>query len=94
VLPEKRYVYVDPSYFRTDYDRVGIFRHELGHLLGYRHEQIDRLSGCYHTEDNRWEELTPYDPKSVMHYFCGGHGTKTLAITDVDRAAHRKVYKK
>jgi hypothetical protein len=27
-----------------------------------------------------------------MHYFCGGVGSRDLAITDVDRAGSQKVY--
>jgi hypothetical protein len=36
--------------------------------------------------------LSDYDPRSVMHYFCGGVGMRTLEITDVDRTAARKLY--
>jgi hypothetical protein len=89
---DERYLYVDPSYFETEYDPVGVFRHELGHVLGYRHEQIDELSGCYHTEDNEWQSLSTYDPCSVMHYFCEGHGSLSLAFTDTDRTSHATLY--
>ncbi len=89
---DERYLYVDPSYFETEFDPVGVFRHELGHVLGYRHEHIDDLSGCYHTEDNEWEPLSSYDPRSVMHYFCEGHGTMELAFTETDRTSHSELY--
>jgi hypothetical protein len=89
---DERFLYVDPSYFATDFDPVGIFRHELGHVLGYRHEQLDERSGCYQIEDNEWESLSRYDPRSVMHYFCGGHGTMSLAFTATDKTSHRKLY--
>lgn len=37
-------------------------------------------------------DLTAYDPKSVMHYFCGDVGSRSLAITDVDRVGSQLVY--
>ena len=87
----KRYVYVAPSYFQTSFDRTGVLRHELGHVLGYRHEHIRDIAGCYY-EDNRWRPLTAYDPHSVMHYFCGSGGTMSLSLTASDRAGHRAFY--
>jgi hypothetical protein len=89
--PLRRYINIDPSYFTTTYDKVGVLRHELGHVLGYRHEHIQGIPGCYQ-EDNQWKPLTPYDPKSVMHYFCGGGGSMLLDLTDLDKAGHRKLY--
>ncbi len=88
----RRYLNIDPSYFTTDFDQVGVLRHELGHTLGYRHEHIRGIAGCY-SEDNQWKPLTPYDPESVMHYFCGGAGSLMLRLTDTDKAGHRKLYR-
>lgn len=87
----KRYVSVTPSFFATSFDRTGILRHEIGHVLGYRHEHNRALTGCYF-EDNRWTALTPYDPKSVMHYFCGGGGSRELKLSSSDIAGHRQLY--
>jgi len=90
--PLRRYLSVDPSYFsQTSFDKTGILRHELGHILGYRHEHIRGISGCGF-EDGAWKPLTPYDSHSVMHYFCGGGGTLGLQITAVDIAGHKKLY--
>ncbi|MEM6734017.1 MAG: matrixin family metalloprotease, partial [Myxococcota bacterium] len=52
----------------------GILRHELGHVLGFRHEHTRPEAGaCF--EDNNWRALTPYDSDSVMHYpQCNGTG--------------------
>ena len=92
--PIKRYVAIDPTYFSAQFDadfQVGVLRHELGHVLGYRHEQVRGIPGC-DREDNQWVPLTTYDPKSVMHYFCGGGGNMKLEISDLDKAGHRKLY--
>jgi hypothetical protein len=91
---DRRRVLVDPSYYDTDFDKVGVFRHELGHVLGWRHEQIHKNAppACPHEDDFDVKYLSEYDPKSVMHYFCGGVGSKELKITDIDRAGSVQVY--
>ena len=87
----RRFLNIDPSYFVAGFDQTGVLRHELGHVLGYRHEHIRGIPGCY-SEGNQWRPLTEYDPKSVMHYFCGGHGSVALALTDLDVRGHRQLY--
>ena len=37
---DRRRVLIDPSYFTTNFDKRGVLRHELGHVLGFRHEHI------------------------------------------------------
>lgn len=89
--PERRVLRIDPGYFVTQANKTGILRHELGHILGYRHEHIQGIPGCY-AEGGAWKPLTSYDPKSVMHYLCGDGGTLTLDLSTLDRAGHRKLY--
>lgn len=89
--PWRRYLYVGSDFFVTNFSKTGILRHELGHVLGYRHEHIVGVAGCYR-EDNMWRSLTNYDPKSVMHYFCGGGGTRELMISESDKIGHRRLY--
>lgn len=99
-LAVNRFLYVDPVYFAPGYDKVGVFRHELGHILGYRHEQLADKSarlipGCSASEEreNEWELLTPrYDAKSVMHYFCRDRGSLKLEFSDGDKIGHEKLY--
>lgn len=90
---QRRLVRIDPSYFANDlsFDRVGVLRHELGHVLGYRHEHIRSEAGCW-SEDNNWKPITRYDSKSVMHYLCGAGGSSKLRISDLDEAGHRQQY--
>lgn len=92
--PSRRRVLIDPSYFTTSFDHVGVLRHELGHTLGFRHEHI--RSGappvCPHEDTTGTINLTDYDPQSVMHYFCGGVGSRKLEITPVDRMGAQQLY--
>ncbi|MGE3283551.1 MAG: matrixin family metalloprotease [Alphaproteobacteria bacterium] len=94
--PVRRRVLIDPSFYADDlgFDRIGVLRHELGHVLGFRHEHI--RSGapplCPRERLDDTIELTKYDPRSVMHYFCGKVGSRDLRITDLDREGAQKVY--
>jgi len=88
---QKRHLYVFPGYLTTSFDHVGVLRHELGHVLGYRHEHIRKEAGCQ-SEDGAWKPLSPYDPHSVMHYYCGNGGTLSLKLTDFDKTSHRNLY--
>jgi hypothetical protein len=74
-------------------ETVGVFRHELGHVLGLRHEHTrpDAGLGCF--EDNSWRAVTDYDQSSVMHYpWCNGVSTSDLSITAVDRLGIERLY--
>lgn len=94
--PSRRRVLIDPSFYDDNlgFDRIGVLRHELGHVLGFRHEHI--RSGapplCPHEDLDDVIDLTKYDPQSVMHYFCGGGGSRDLKITEIDRQGAQKVY--
>lgn len=90
----RRRVLIDPSYYTTTFDQVGVLRHELGHVLGFRHEHIRSEAPPQCPDETTFdaENLTMYDPQSVMHYFCGQVGTRDLKITEVDRIGAQKLY--
>lgn len=71
---------------------TGVFQHELGHILGFRHEHTRPNSGvCF--EDNSWRSLTPYDSRSVMHYpWCNGVLSSDLSLTSDDNAGGISIY--
>jgi hypothetical protein len=71
---------------------TGVFRHELGHTLGFRHEHTRPEAGtCF--EDNNWRALTAYDSASVMHYpRCNGTQTGDLVLTSLDQSGAASVY--
>ncbi|HEY0986557.1 MAG TPA: FG-GAP-like repeat-containing protein [Kofleriaceae bacterium] len=71
---------------------VGVYRHELGHILGLRHEQVRKTTSCFEG-DSTWLALTPYDQSSVMHYpWCDGSLTSDLSITSLDRKGSQILY--
>lgn len=87
-------ILIDDSYFKSTFDKVGVLRHELGHVLGFRHEHIKSgaPAECPNESNDNTFDITPYDPKSVMHYFCGDVGSKGLEISDIDRTGAQAIY--
>ena len=76
----------------------GVMRHELGHVLGFRHEHIrDEVpKGLFVPEDtSSIAPQGPWDKRSVMHYpnAAADLGTMTLEFTDHDRYHAWQIYK-
>lgn len=79
---------------------TGVLRHELGHILGLRHEHpwAPGGGGCgeqqtYAAQDLGGRQLTAYDQNSVMHYpQCAGNPSSTFEITFLDGVGVRSLY--
>lgn len=91
-----RIVWVFDGYFSStsSFDPVGVMRHELGHVLGFRHEHIrPEAPDLFNPESTEHTvEITEYDPMSVMHYVSGNVGDPELQFTSLDRSGARVVY--
>ncbi|HEY6724774.1 MAG TPA: hypothetical protein VI197_12125 [Polyangiaceae bacterium] len=80
---------------------TGLFRHELGHMLGFRHEHPWKPGSLCTIEaptmpgdDLTGRRLTDYDVQSVMHY-TGGSCTPTeteWVISQLDGVGARSIY--
>jgi hypothetical protein len=82
----------------SDSAKVGIIRHELGHILGLLHENASSGApeGCRDYPLLKFEQLAPitYDAQSVMRMFCGDTvaGDFIRNISSYDGAAACTLY--
>jgi hypothetical protein len=95
--PQQRFVSVFDGFFSSQpnaFDSIGVMRHELGHVLGFRHEHIrPEAPDLFNPESlEHTVAITEYDPTSVMHYVAEGVGDSKLRFTDRDKAGARLVY--
>jgi hypothetical protein len=80
--------------------RRGVVRHELGHILGFRHEHPwdpDPQVFCEFQEYPDWDmggrQLTAYNVSSVMHYpQCDGVAGADMTVSALDGAGARSIY--
>lgn len=89
-----RNIMIDDSAFNVwePMSLTGFLRHELGHILGLRHEHTRPEPGvCF--EDNNWRSLNEYDPGSVMHYpECNGTGDYSFSLSALDKEGVVSLY--
>jgi len=63
-----RNVYIFKQNFDSYFNKKGALIHELGHTLGFRHEQIADPNNHTSERLGNAECLTPFDPDSIMYY--------------------------
>ncbi len=75
-----------------------VMTHELGHMLGFRHEHgrpeavRKQAETCTERSDG-WRAFTPYDDKSVMAYpECGGYPPGQFRISRSDELGAQAIY--
>lgn len=90
-------ILIDSSSFGniTPWTLAGVLRHELGHVLGFRHEHVRPEAGSVCDEsDPYWKAVTAYDSASVMHYpQCNGTNLYgDLKLTPTDAVGVRSYY--
>ena len=88
---ERNTITFKKSYVQKDLNELlRLTRHELGHVLGLRHEHIrdENPNGERCKEIDTFTGITDYDSDSIMHYArCGGTGTTELSDGDKEGIA-------
>lgn len=104
--PPKRTVFIGPKVFEAGlpFDQTGVIRHELGHVLGFRHEHIrpEAMQGLTPAQKaglEQWvaggmgaAELTKFDRQSVMLYPQFGNGDGKFRLSAADKAGFGELY--
>jgi hypothetical protein len=97
-LPKDRIILINDYYMTTKYDSIGVFRHELGHAMGFLHEHLRAgvTAQCPDEPSARFFSVGDYDPTSVMHYYCRtvGFGSYELKLSPIDVAGAAALYHK
>jgi hypothetical protein len=96
--PQQRHLWIFPFYYGNHgFDLTGVLRHELGHIIGFRHEfsrPETPPNACNKEQLGEGIPLGRFDSKSVMQYYCpqAGLGSRALAISALDRQGAQLVY--
>jgi len=85
----------------TPYERIGIYKHEIGHLLGFTHEQTISAKDCRlegttaldntPNQESYWQ-ITPYESLSIMHFNCDLVGPDNLAFSKMDSVGALSIF--
>jgi hypothetical protein len=86
--PANRYFFIDPLYF-SDQSRIGVLKHGLGHILGYRHPHTEEMLGCVQ-QNGKWMPLHHQQSESLMQPVCSDSNIDPNLKHDIN--SHRCVY--
>ena len=70
----------------------GLTKHELGHVLGFRHEHVHSENPNECNEIGQWDYLTDYDTDSIMHYLRCGGTSGMFVLSEKDKEGARRMY--
>ena len=76
----------------SEADLKQLMLHELGHVLGFRHEHIHPAAGGECLELGDFEPITDYDPSSIMHYPNCDQGLNNYVLSDLDKVGAGTAY--
>lgn len=90
---KNRVLRVSPAYFTDKVDKVGIMRHELGHILGYVHENKCEGTANQLPAGLSSVVISQADEKSLMVQPCDlSIFSGSLSLSTLDIEDHRKIY--
>jgi len=90
---EERKIYIFKRFSTLKFNQVAALAHELGHMLGFRHELF--MNNCSNERIDNLVALTDYDTQSIMYcmkiWDDEKNNTKTI-LSKLDIEGSQKVY--
>lgn len=91
---DREVLFCNLAFSGSDAELLSTTKHELGHILGLRHEHVrwsQTDDDC--TESSSWRGVTGADQASIMGYdFCAGIINNNDVLTGTDRVGVQRLY--
>lgn len=89
----KRKIIFNKKFVQGNYNLLlWLTKHELGHVLGFRHEHAHSQNNSSCSEGGRFDAVTAYDRKSVMHYQQCNGAKRSPWLSRLDKKGAKLVY--